>query len=127
MPIRFATRRDLPAIAETFAAAFREEELHVYFFPHHKEYPEDHARAWYQVLLVRWWNYDHTWLVSYGDNSPKNAQSISGDEVDSAVKRDDASITGAAIWVRNVAQPGILRSVWNWIDPSEYPTPAPSK
>lgn len=119
MPIRPATYRDVRSIAETLAAAFYDEGLNVYFFPHRKEYPEDYVRAWYQAILPRWWNYDSTWLVSYDDL--KDDKSTSGKNSSAHATGNLAlKITGAAQWGRTVTQRGLLERLWRYVDPSKY-------
>lgn len=77
MPIRFARYSDLRVIAETLAAAFDGEELNSYFFPYRKEFYEDYVRAWYHVVLEKWWNYNGLWLVSFIEGS-NGAETITG-------------------------------------------------
>jgi hypothetical protein len=77
MPLRVARYSDLPTISSILAASFSEEELHAYFFPHRRQYPEDHVRAWYQKVLQGWWDYAKIFVVSY-EGAEKDAEVITG-------------------------------------------------
>lgn len=119
MPIRTARYNDLKSIAEVLGAAFHDEGLNAYFFPHRGEYPEDYMRAWYQAVLTKWWDCDSTWLVSYDDT--KDDESTSGrDDGTGESKRTTSKITGAAQWGRTIAEPGALQKLSKFLDPSKY-------
>lgn len=83
MPLRLATYADLPRISETLAAAFYDEQLNDYFFPHRRQYPDDYVRAWHHCVVERWWDYNSIWLVNY-------------EHVDSRVNE----VVGVAQWCR---------------------------
>jgi hypothetical protein len=83
MPIRFARYSDLPHVSSIFAESFFNEELHAHIFPHRREFPDDYQRAWYEKVLIRWWDYSRVFVVHY-------------EEVETGVGK----ITGAAEWER---------------------------
>lgn len=77
MPLRVARYSDLPTISSILAASFSDEELHAYFFPHRRQYPEDHVRAWYQKVFQGWWDYSKIFVVS-SEEAEKDAEVITG-------------------------------------------------
>ena len=99
MPVRLATYRDLHTIAEVLAAAFDGEDLNSYFFPYRKEYPADYIKAWYQVVLEKWWDYSVVWFVSY--------------------KEGEHTITGCAQWERAGEGSSDFWGLSSW-DPSKF-------
>lgn len=103
MPIRVAKYGDLRVIAEVLAAAFDGEELNSYFFPYRKEYYADYVKAWYHVVLEKWWNYNSIWLVSYIKSTEAESREI---------------ITGASQWERAGDGAEKVWNVYSW-DPSK--------
>lgn len=118
MPTRRATYSDLKPMAEVLAAAFYDEGLNRYFFPHRKEYPQDYLRLWYQMIVTRWWDYDSIWLVSY-EGSGAHVADGGGGVSGTHVQGPGLPITGVAQWSRFVAQPGLLQRIWRLVDPSK--------
>lgn len=114
MPVRKATFADLRSIAEILAAAFYDEELNAYFFPHRQQYPEDYVQAWYQTVLEKWWDYDNVWIVSYID--VKQDAKSSSDESTGI----QGQITGAAQWARAGVENGKPLDLQRKLDPSKF-------
>lgn len=112
MPVRLATFADLGSIARVLAAAFYDEELNAYFYPHRDKYPEDYVRSWYQIVLEKWCGYDNIWVVSYEVKT-----SGSGSVKDRNVPVPH-QVTGAAEWVRVGSRPGELLGLYGPLDPS---------
>ena len=77
MPIRIARYSDLPYISSIFAESFSNEELHAYMFPHRREFPDDYQRAWYEKVLMRWWDYSRVFIVHY-EGFETGAEKITG-------------------------------------------------
>lgn len=92
MPVRIATFADLQLIAKVLAAAFYDEELNAYFFPYRETHPEDYLRAWYHVVLKKWWDYNSIWIVSYVLVKSSEGSHNKGDGC------QQEQITGAAQW-----------------------------
>lgn len=128
MPVRLATFADLEPIARVLAAAFYNEELNAYFYPHRDKYPEDYVHSWYQTVLEKWCGYDNVWIVSYDVD---NSDSVSGKDRNASARH---KITGAAEWVRVGRKQGELLGLYGSWDPSEcsarslgLKTPGPAK
>lgn len=111
MPVRIATFADLESIARVLAAAFSDEELNAYFYPHREKYPEDYIRSWYHTVLEKWWGYDNIWVVSYEATNPASDTS----------KHDSSQgkVTGAAQWARVGNKPGEMLGLYGVWDPSK--------
>jgi len=108
MPLRLANYADLPRISEILAAAFYDEQLNDYFFPHRRQYPDDYVRAWHHNVVEKWWNYDSIWLVNY-------------EHADG--KRDE--VVGVAQWCRAGAGSEALWGLRSW-DPEWFISPVVS-
>lgn len=116
MPVRIATYADLKSVAKILAAAFDNEELNAYFFPYRKQHPEDYLKAWYQVVLEKWWDYSNIWVVSYEPKEPvvgtihaKPGSTIS----------QEGNVTGVAQWARTGLGSEKLWGLHGSWDPSE--------
>lgn len=78
MPLRIARYSDLDSITQIVAASFYDEELHAHIFPHRKQYPADHLRAWRQQISQWWWDYNRIWIVSYEQDEALGSQRLTG-------------------------------------------------
>ncbi|KAK5090431.1 hypothetical protein LTR05_000603 [Lithohypha guttulata] len=119
MPLRLATYKDLPAIAHVFTQAFYDEELNDYFFPYRKQYPDDYIRAYYHVLLERWWGYTNLFVVSY--DTPESGSTLPNDEV--LTGPNGQKITGVAQWSRVGLGSEKLWGIGGWWDLRRYIQP----
>ncbi|KIY00947.1 uncharacterized protein Z520_03613 [Fonsecaea multimorphosa CBS 102226] len=122
MPIRPATRSDIPAMAEIYAAAFRADPLFRFLFPYVDEHPEAFVQAARENLSVAWWDFGQILMVSYkaSQGSPGQGQ----DErtallASEAAKQDTESLTltGFAQWERMGKGWEHLHGIWGWWDP----------
>lgn len=72
--MRAATYADLPHVSQTLAAAFYDEQLNDYFFPHRRQYPDDYIRAWHHGVVEKWWDYSNIWLVNREEGQEKGKE-----------------------------------------------------
>ncbi|RMZ82265.1 hypothetical protein DV738_g1846, partial [Chaetothyriales sp. CBS 135597] len=65
MPVRPATRRDIPVMAQVLAASFGPDRLYQVMFPRMDEYWSDYEGAIREYLWVSWYDYRKVLTVSY--------------------------------------------------------------
>lgn len=69
MPIRPATKADIPSMAAIMAASFGPDPLFQVMFPHQSQYPEAFVQAFEEYLWLSWYDYKRCLLVSYHETS----------------------------------------------------------
>lgn len=119
MPVRFATKADIPVMATILTAAFGPDRLFQVLFPHQRQHPEAFTRALEENLWLAWYDYKKSLVVSYVAHPELQVQhtSIPG-EMDALLSRDKKEIlTGIAEWERLGKGWEHVNGVWGWWDP----------
>jgi GNAT superfamily N-acetyltransferase len=112
MPIRPATKADIPTCAKILAAAFGPDPLFQVTFPHQKEHPEAFVQAMEEHLWLAWWDYSKVLMVSYylesksdatatTNEAGKDATTVTTVNTDNNNKQSDGQyeiLTGIAEW-----------------------------
>ncbi|RMZ88722.1 hypothetical protein DV736_g4055, partial [Chaetothyriales sp. CBS 134916] len=110
MPVRAATRRDIPIMAQVVAASFGPDPLFQVIFPHQHEYWSDFERAIRDNLWLAWYDYRKVLMVSYSDSDDDHGDAANDEET--ALLRPPTStrerITGVAEWER-------IGRGWEWV------------
>ncbi|KEF57534.1 uncharacterized protein A1O9_05451 [Exophiala aquamarina CBS 119918] len=75
MPVRPATKADLPIMAAIMAASFGPDPLFQVMFPHQSQHPEAFLQAFEEYLWLSWYDYGRCLLVSYHKTSTEASQS----------------------------------------------------
>jgi hypothetical protein len=74
MPVRLATKDEIPIMAKVLASAFGPDRLFQVMFPHQKEYPDAFIQAMEESLWLSWYDYSKTLVVSYCDAPTEEQQ-----------------------------------------------------
>ncbi|KIW10148.1 hypothetical protein PV08_11109 [Exophiala spinifera] len=129
MPVRLATRADMPVMAQVYVASFGPDRLFKVFFPRMDEYPDDFLRAAEEHLWLTWYDYSKIILLSYrrGPQTPGGEQTpllASGNKNDDdadadadADKNNQQVITGISVWGRNGSGWENVHGTWGRWDP----------
>jgi hypothetical protein len=130
MPIRNASRADIPLMARVFAAAFAPDHLFNIKFPYREKHPRDYEQALEEHLWLSWYDCQTILQVSYLEKSQSLAQRLAeGSNVGSTPhtlsisSRDDVVITGFAEWKREGPGWESVHGIWGCWDPRTKPLP----
>lgn len=121
MPLRPATRDDIPIMATILAASFAPDRLFQIMFPHEPEHPEAFVQAFQENIWISWYDYRQVWMVSY-EASDGDQQQPAG-ERDTLLSKGGESgtgkeiLTGIAKWERAGKGWESVYGVWGWWDP----------
>lgn len=69
MPVRPATKTDIPTMADIMAVSFGSDPLFRVMFPHQSHYPEALVQAFEEHLWLSWYDYGRCLFVSYHETS----------------------------------------------------------
>lgn len=125
MPVRPATRADIPIMAAVFAAAFGPDPLFQVMFPHQKKHPHAFTQAMEESLWISWYDYSKMLVVSYYDPPTEEQQrqeQVSTERMPLlSTKQSNVNaqqvVTGVAEWKREGAGWESLYGVWGRWDP----------
>ncbi|KAK6373890.1 hypothetical protein LTS17_007859 [Exophiala oligosperma] len=131
MPVRIATKADIPVMVQVYAASFGPDRLFKVLFPRMDEYPGEFARALEEHLWLAWYDYSKIMMVSYRQDShdvPEEQTPLllgSGGSNDKRTAAGDAAttknsqiiITGTSEWQRNGQGWEHLHGAWGRWDP----------
>ncbi|RMZ85427.1 hypothetical protein DV737_g754, partial [Chaetothyriales sp. CBS 132003] len=134
MPVRPATRRDIPIMAQVMAASFGPDPLFQVFFPLQKKYWSDFEGAIRDNMWLAWYDYTKVLMVSYSDSDddddddsvprpslPSSECKAAAVDQDTALLRPPPSkrerITGVAEWERTGRGWQWIHGAWGAWDP----------
>lgn len=132
MPIRPATRADIPIMATVLAASFSPDRLFQVMFPHQKEHPEAFVQALEEYLWLSWYDYKKLLMVSYHEASTEVQQQqrgqVSGERkpllsTPKSNVNTNQVLTGVAAWERAGKGWESLYGVWGRWDPRKASFP----
>ena len=122
MPLRPATRADIPVMGKIFAAAFAPDSLFHVLFPYKAEHPEGFERAAREVFWYHWYDYRMVHILSYqlvDDNEQSDGDERSALLPSGKKRRQKEIITGVAQWERTGKGWEKLYGILGWWDPRE--------
>jgi GNAT superfamily N-acetyltransferase len=109
MPIRPATRADIPQAAKILAAAFGPDPLFKVIFPHQKQHPDAFVRAMEEHLWLAWWDWSKILMVSYRIQG----EGEEGEEIET--RNDGASKDGTMVSTGRIeGRCDILTGIAEW-------------
>ncbi|KIX00817.1 uncharacterized protein Z518_09882 [Rhinocladiella mackenziei CBS 650.93] len=131
MPIRAATKADIPIMAAIMAASFGPDPLFQVMFPHQSQYPEAFVQAFEEYLWLSWYDYKRRLLVSYQETStdvnqgqqlgetedvPGEAEPLLLPKAKSIVRKNEV-LTGVAELERVGSGWAHVYGIWEKLDP----------
>ncbi|OAP60363.1 hypothetical protein AYL99_05365 [Fonsecaea erecta] len=129
MPVRPATRSDIPAMAEIYAAAFQNDSLFRLLFPHSEQHPDDFVEAARERLSLAWYDFGQILMVSYqaspGDMGQDQDEGSALLASGAPKQIGSEMVTGFALWERVGKGWEHVHGAWGRWDPREsriFPT-----
>lgn len=117
MPIRPATRADIPIMANVLAAAFGPDPFFKVMFPHMAQYPRSFVQALRENLWVSWYDYHKVLMVAYEDEPQESDPEDPRQPLIRRHARPKQIITGMAEWERVGKGWTHAQGAWGWFDP----------
>jgi len=122
MPLRLATKADIPIMATVWAAAFgQSDRLFDFMFPNKKEYPQYYEQAAREALWPSYYDYSKVMMVSYeiskGDEEDQSNETTALLAKSKSKDGQREIITGMAEWERIGKGWEQVNGVWGWWDP----------
>ena len=121
MPIRPATRDDIPIMAKVLAASFGPDAMFQVMFPYQQQFPESFVQAMRDNLWLSWYDYRKILMVSYDTSNevqldvPSESDALLPKIVKATAPKQ--RITGLAEWERVGKGWERLYGLWGWWDP----------
>ena len=123
MPVRLATKADLPIMARVLAASFGPDPLFQVIFPGQREHPDAFVQAMEESLWLCWYDYSRRLMVSYYDVStevqPSGEQRPLLSTEGSRLSIDQV-VTGVAEWKREGDGWEAVYGIWGRWDPRKH-------
>lgn len=96
MPVRAATKADIPTMAAIMAASFGPDPLFRVMFPHQSQYPEAFVQAFEDHLWLSWYDYGRCLFVSYHETSTEVNQGEQYGETGEGSREAEGLLLGKA-------------------------------
>ncbi|KAJ9611327.1 hypothetical protein H2200_004511 [Cladophialophora chaetospira] len=126
MPVRLATRADIPIMATVLSAAFGPDSLFQHLFPYQDEYPQDMESAMRENLWLAFYDVKKVLMISYESTPKDGGEEEGGGERQALIPRKgragEGTITGLAEWERGVngKGAGFANGFWGQWDPRKF-------